>query len=170
MTAARRIRSSTVLQWLLMIVVLTGTSGCPDLSAIRNYANQSVDAAQYTTLVNDYTESPRRKKPFEPQDKQPALDLEAKNRAEQKKRMLARLTAVQEYMAALGQLAEDKAVDYGADVDAVGKALQDAKFGNQKEVDAISAITKSFSGQSPTLGDRDSCGRSSSRQMILSRL
>jgi hypothetical protein len=117
-------------------------SACANLTAIRDFAGTSFDAAQYSQLVVAYVETPARLKRYEPSSRWPELDRQAAERRAQREQLLLRHTLVQEYMSALGQLAADGLPVYDKELDALGKAVKDAKFADQGEATAFAAVSK----------------------------
>jgi hypothetical protein len=113
-----------------------------NLTSVRNFADTSFDAAQYSQLVVAYVETPTRLKRYEPQSQWPELDRQASERQGQRQQLLLRHKLVQEYMSALGQLAADGLPIYDNELDALGKAVQDAKFADQGEAAAFAAVSK----------------------------
>jgi hypothetical protein len=81
--------------------------GCTDLSAVRDFAQISYRAADYTALVDGYATFPGRQKQYAPEARHATLDQIQKDRMRQLKGLLALHTRVQEYMEALGKLAAE---------------------------------------------------------------
>jgi hypothetical protein len=124
----------------LSLLALAG--GCADLSAISDFSAISANAAENTTLVKEYVETPKRLEAYETPAFKDQLEAQAKAFADDQPRMIARLTAIQAYMIALGKLASDKAVNYDTNIDAVKTAVTNAKFASGTETDAGDAIAK----------------------------
>jgi len=113
-----------------------------NLTSVRDFANTSFDAAQYSQLVVVYVETPTRLKRYEPSSQWPELDRQASQRQAQRQQLLLRHTLVKEYMSALGQLAADGLPIYDNELDELGKALEDAKFADEGEAAAFAAVSK----------------------------
>lgn len=118
----------TVLAVVLVNAFLLGASGCANLDAVRDFAKTSAATADYRQIVADYAMSPERQKRYQPARFAPQLDAQAKARAEQKPKLEAAQTILVEYMTALGDLAADDLPNVDTQVDALGKALEKAKF------------------------------------------
>ena len=127
---------------LLVLIFLLTCASCANLRAIRDFADISVESARYEALVNDYVESPERQKRYQPEHQHETLEKLLSERKIQKERLLLRLQVVQEYMSALGQLAENKAVDYNTEIDALGNAVKQQNFLEAGEAEAITGIAK----------------------------
>src|SRR5215470_14690576 len=112
-------------------LALLATACTANLTSVRDFANTSFDAAQYSQLVVVYVETPTRLKRYEPSSQWPELDRQASQRQAQRQQLLLRHTLVKEYMSALGQLAADGLPIYDNELDELGKALEDAKFADE---------------------------------------
>jgi len=123
--------------WLALIA-----SGCANLTAIREFASTSSDAAQYSQLVVAYVDTPSRMKRYEPESQRANLDRQVTERKAQQERLLLRQKLIQEYMDALGQLAGDELTIYDKELDALGNAAKTAKFVDQGEATAFAAVSK----------------------------
>src|SRR6266508_740250 len=117
-------------------------SGCANLGAVRDFASTSSDAVQYSHLVSAYAGTPTRLKRYEPQSQWPELDRQTTEREGQRERLLLRQKLIQEYMDALGQLAADDLATYDNQLDTLGAAVKNAKFADQNEAAAFSAVSK----------------------------
>ena len=117
-------------------------SGCANLTAIREFASTSSDAAQYSQLVVAYVDTPARMKRYEPESQRATLDRQVAERSAQQERLLLRQKLIQEYMDALGQLAGDELITYDKELDALGNAAKTAKFVDAGEATAFSAVSK----------------------------
>jgi len=122
--------------------VVLVVSGCVSLGAVRDFASTSSDAVQYSHLVNAYAGTPTRLKRYEPQSQWSELDRQATEREAQRERLLLRQKLIQEYMDALGQLAADDLASYDNQLDALGAAVKNAKFADQNEAAAFSAVSR----------------------------
>jgi hypothetical protein len=123
--------------WLALVA-----SGCANLGAIREFASTSSDAAQYNQIVGTYVETPTRLMRYEPESQRPVLVRQAAERQAQREQLLMRQRLIQAYMDALGQLADDGLTTYDKQLDALGNALQAAKFADQGEAAALTAVSK----------------------------
>ncbi len=117
-------------------------SGCANLTAVREFASTSSDAAQYSQLVVAYVDTPARMKRYEPESQRATLDRQVAERKAQQERLLLRQKLIQEYMDALGQLAGDELTVYDKELDALGNAVKTAKFVDQGEATAFAAVSK----------------------------
>jgi hypothetical protein len=139
----RRHRTGQPLRLLAVACLALLASACTtNLTSVRDFAATSFDAAQYSQLVVAYVETPARLKRYEPQSQWPELDRQASERQAQRQQLLLRHKLVQDYMSALGQLAADGLPIYDNELDALGKAVQDAKFADQGEAAAFAAVSK----------------------------
>jgi t-SNARE complex subunit (syntaxin) len=118
----------TVLAAVLVSAFLLGASGCTNLQAVRDFAKISAATADYRQIVADYAMSPERLKRYQPDGFARELETEAEARAKQKQKLEAAQTILVEYMTALGDLAADDLPNVDTQVDALGKALEEAKF------------------------------------------
>ena len=136
-TPARFTRWATLLLtgWLLITA-----QGCADLKAIQDFAALSADSAEYTTLVNNYIESPERQKRYQPESRHPRLEQMIQERADQKSTLLLRHAVIEKYMAALGTLAADEAVDNTEELSQLTTALQTQAGANPQETEAFGKI------------------------------
>ena len=122
-------------------LILAFQSGCsPNLSAIRDFADISADSAEYTNLVEQYVNTPERQKRYQDAKRHGRLEKQKAARVEQQKRLLARHALIEEYMDALSQLADDNLASYDTEFNALGKAVTDNEFAEQKEVEAFTKI------------------------------
>ena len=136
-------RSSVHPQWaitLLMGLVLISAQGCADLKPIQDFAALSADSAEYTTLVNDYIDSPQRQKRYQPENRHANLDRMIQERADQKPALLLRHTVIEKYMAALGALAADEAIDNSEEISQLANALETQVGTSSKETKAFGKI------------------------------
>jgi hypothetical protein len=117
-----------VLAVVLVSAFLLGASGCANLQAVRDFAKTSAATADYRQIVADYAMSPERQKRYQPERSAPDLNVQAKAREEQKPKLEAVQSILVEYMTALGDLAADDLPNVDNQVDALGKALENAKF------------------------------------------
>lgn len=105
---------SLLARWTTFVLIgflLLTAQGCTDLKAIQDFAALSADSAEYTTLVNDYIESPQRQKRYQPESRHTKLEQMVQERADQKSTLLIRHAVIEQYMATLGALAADEVVD-----------------------------------------------------------
>jgi len=135
-------RSGQGLRGAVVACLVLMVSGCVSLGAVRDFASTSSDAVQYSHLVSAYAGTPTRLKRYEPQSQWPELDRQATEREGQRERLLLRQKLIQEYMDALGQLAADDLASYDNQLDALGAAVKNAKFADQNEAAAFSAVSK----------------------------
>lgn len=112
----------------LLSAFLTFVAGCANLQSVRDFAKISAATADYQQIVADYAMSPDRQKRYQPARSAPQLEAQAKARAEQKPKLEAAQTILVEYMNALGDLAADDLPKVDTQIDALGKALEKAKF------------------------------------------
>ena len=139
----RRHRTGQLLRLITVACLILLASACTaNLTSVRDFANTSFDAAQYSQLVVVYVETPTRLKRYEPSSQWPELDRQASQRQAQRQQLLLRHTLVKEYMSALGQLAADGLPIYDNELDELGKALEDAKFADEGEATAFAAVSK----------------------------
>src|SRR5262244_1263512 len=136
----RRHRTGQHLRLITVACLALVASACTaNLTSVRDFANTSFDAAQYSQLVVVYVETPTRLKRYEPSSQWPELDRQASQRQAQRQQLLLRHTLVKEYMSALGQLAADGLPIYDNEL---GEALEDAKFADEGEATAFAAVSK----------------------------
>ena len=108
----RRQRAGQGLRFIAFACLALLASACANLTAIREFASTSSDAAQYSQLVVAYVDTPSRMKRYEPESQRPTLDRQVAERKAQQERLLLRQKLIQEYMDALGQLAGDELTVY----------------------------------------------------------
>src|SRR5439155_7431946 len=116
----RRQRTGQGLRFIALACLAFLASACANLTAIREFASTSSDAAQYSQLVVAYVDTPSRMKRYEPESQRPTLDRQVAERKAQQERLLLRQKLIQEYMDALGQLAGDELTIYDKELDALG--------------------------------------------------
>jgi len=138
----RSYRRGPELRFITFACLALIASGCANLTAIREFASTSSDAAQYSQLVVAYVDTPARMKRYEPESQRATLDRQVTERKAQQERLLLRQKLIQEYMDALGQLAGDELTIYDKELDALGNAAKTAKFVDQGEATAFSAVSK----------------------------
>lgn len=138
----RRYRSGQGFRFIAVAGLLLLASGCANLTAVRDFASTSSDAAQYTQLVSGYVDTPKRLMRYEPESQRPTLERQATERKAQEEPLLLRQQLIQGYMNALGQLAADGLANYDTQLDGLGQALQDAKFADAKEATALASVSK----------------------------
>ena len=139
----RRHRTGQPLRLITVACLALLASACTaNLASVRDFADTSFDAAQYSQLVVAYVDTPTRLKRYEPPSQWPELDRQASERLAQRQPLLLRHTLVKEYMSALGQLAADGLPIYDNELDELGKALQEAKFADEGEATAFAAVSK----------------------------
>ncbi|HBP87592.1 MAG TPA: hypothetical protein PKK23_02650 [Nitrospirales bacterium] len=126
---------------LSAMVLVAFTQGCSTkLKPIQDFANLSVESAQYTTLVDDYLEFPNRQKRYQPSSRHANLDAMAKDRATQKSALLLRQSIIETYMEALGRLAADEVVDNTEELANLSAALEAHAATNPQEAKAFKKI------------------------------
>jgi hypothetical protein len=135
-------RPRTGVRFLAVVWLGLVASGCANLGAIREFASTSSDAAQYNQIVGTYVDTPTRLMRYEPESQRPVLVRQAAERQAQREQLLMRQRLIQAYMDALGQLADDGLTTYDKQLDALGNALQAAKFADQGEAAALAAVSK----------------------------
>ena len=135
-------RPRTGVHFLAVVWLALVASGCANLGAIREFASTSSDAAQYNQIVGTYVDTPTRLMRYEPESQRPVLVRQAAERQAQREQLLMRQRLIQAYMDALGQLADDGLTTYDKQLDALGNALQAAKFADQGEAAALTAVSK----------------------------
>jgi hypothetical protein len=135
-------RPRTGVRFLAVVLLGVVASGCANLGAIREFASTSSDAAQYNQIVGTYVDTPTRLMRYEPESQRPVLVRQAAERQAQREQLLMRQRLIQAYMDALGQLADDGLTTYDKQLDALGNALQAAKFADQGEAAALTAVSK----------------------------
>jgi len=135
-------RPRTGVRFLAVVWLALVASGCANLGAIREFASTSSDAAQYNQIVGTYVDTPTRLMRYEPESQRPVLVRQAAERQAQREQLLMRQRLIQAYMDALGQLADDGLTTYDKQLDALGNALQAAKFADQGEAAALAAVSK----------------------------
>jgi hypothetical protein len=135
-------RPRTGVRFLAVVWLGLVASGCANLGAIREFASTSSDAAQYNQIVGTYVDTPTRLMRYEPESQRPVLVRQAAERQAQREQLLMRQRLIQAYMDALGQLADDGLTTYDKQLDALGNALQAAKFADQGEAAALTAVSK----------------------------
>lgn len=122
--------------WLLAF-----TQGCAsNLKAVQDFANLSAESAEYTALVDEYVEFPKRQKRYQPPARHASLDTMAQERATQKAALLLRQHIVETYMNALGRLAGDELVDNTEELAKLSAALQNQAGTSPQEAEAYEKI------------------------------
>lgn len=138
----RRSRAGHGWSFIAVVCLALVASGCANLGAIRDFASTSSDAAQYNQLVGAYVDTPARMMRYEPESQRPVLTRQSEERKAQQEPLLLRQRLIQGYMDALGQLAADGLPTYDKQLDGLAGALQAAKFADQNEAAALSAVSK----------------------------
>ncbi len=125
---------------LLALGLLIPLAGCANLTAIREFASISSDAAGYRRVVDDYVTGPDRTARYV----SPCPDCQRQH--DEKKRqeplLLLEQNVVQAYMEALGELAADDLVDYSKEYDALGAAAESAKLIAADKAEAAATLAK----------------------------
>lgn len=116
-----RLRMLWVRVACLAVVACAGVS-CTDLSAVREFAETSADATQFSQIADDYASYFVRVQRYSDR-KGASSAAQSKTRANQAKALKAFLKAASAYMKALGQLAEDKLASTSAGSKSVFDAL-----------------------------------------------
>jgi len=129
-TSSNRSRAPKILKsaYLLAIPALFLLTACTNIEAVREFAKTSSATADYTEIVSDFADSPKRIKRFQPQSAWPQSEGIIERRSIEAKRLLETQTVLTAYMNALGDLAADKLVKADAEIDSLQKALEKAKF------------------------------------------
>jgi hypothetical protein len=126
---------------LSAMVLLAFTQGCTtNLKPIQDFANLSVESAQYTTLVDEYLDFPERQKRYQPPSRHAHLDAMAQDRATQKTSLLLRQLIIETYMKSLGRLAADEVVDNTEELAQLSAALESQAPTTPKEAEAFKKI------------------------------
>ena len=126
---------------LSAMLLLAFTQGCStNLKPIQDFANLSVESAQYTTLVDDYLDFPQRQKRYQPPSRHANLDAMAQDRATQKTSLLLRQSIIETYMQSLGRLAADEVVDNTQELAQLSAALESQTPTTPKEAEAFKKI------------------------------
>lgn len=124
------------------LLLLGLTQGCVNLKAIQDFANISAESAEYTSLVENYLDSPNRKKRYQPADQHAQLDTRTQERMAQKSELLIRHEVIEEYMEAMGKLAADEIVDQKEELSKLTTALQTQAGRNPKETEAFGKVAE----------------------------
>ena len=95
-------------------------ASCADLSAVREWSKTSLQATQYSAVVDAYADAPQRLKRYNPKEGSASDIATRKQQAEALKQILA---VVADYMAALATLSADSTVDYSKDVNSVTASI-----------------------------------------------
>ncbi|MCW5782950.1 MAG: hypothetical protein KIT39_06540 [Nitrospirales bacterium] len=148
LTTSRMIRRRSALSFvgslkivLSAMLLLAFTQGCStNLKPIQDFANLSVESAQYTTLVDDYLDFPERQKRYQPPSRHAHLDAMAQDRATQKTSLLLRQSIIETYMQSLGRLAADEVVDNTQELAQLSAALESQTSTTPKEAEAFKKI------------------------------
>lgn len=107
--------------------------GCADLEAVRQFAKTSAATADYQAVIADYVASPERQKRYQPERAAEFLNAQFEERKKQRVKLEAAQKVLVEYMSALGDMAADDLPNVDPQIDALGKALEDAKFVGQAD-------------------------------------
>jgi hypothetical protein len=107
-------------------VASTLLAGCADLSAVRDFARTSADAAAYRQIVDEYAASPHRQKRYQPERFEARLEAIARDRAAQAERLRAAQAVLAAYMSALGDLAADDLPAVDSQMDGLRSSLEKA--------------------------------------------
>jgi len=137
-------------RWSVVRVILIGAlflTGCANLQAVREFSKTSAATADYRQIVTDYVGSPNRQKRYQPERSAAQLKALADARAVQKPSLEGAQKVLVEYMAALGDLAADELPIVDNEIDALGNALEQAKFIG----DADAAIKKETATAASTI-------------------
>ena len=97
-------------------------SACTDLTAVRDWSETSMEAAQFTEIVGTYADTPSRLA-FYDQGAQASWQAQSGVRQEQAEALELQLSFVAEYMAALAALSADGVTQFDDDVDGLTGAL-----------------------------------------------
>lgn len=137
---------------IVLCAILAGgllVAGCADLQAVREFAKTSAATADYQQIIANYLTSPDRQKLYQPEKFLDQLDALTKVRVEQKPKLEAAQAVLVAYMSALGDLAADELPKIDTGIDALGSALEKAKFVgggdefiNKETATAASSIAK----------------------------
>lgn len=99
-------------------------SACTDLSAVRDWATTSMQAAQFNGIVATYADTPTRIAYYDPGGAA-SWQAQARTRAQQAAALEQQLGLVEDYMAALAALSDDRVTNYDEDVDALTNSLKE---------------------------------------------
>jgi cell fate (sporulation/competence/biofilm development) regulator YlbF (YheA/YmcA/DUF963 family) len=126
--------------------------GCVDLSAVKRFAALSSSVTDNHRVVEDYVESPKRQRLYQPVSQHAALDAIAARRAKQQAQFTAVQSTLVGYMKALQDLASDEAISLDHDIDGLKTALENSKFigeadqaSNKETATAAATIVKILS-------------------------
>jgi hypothetical protein len=120
-------------------------TGCADLGPIRSWADTSLEAAQYSAILETYESSPDRQGRYQDDSASATLDALKTKRAEQVERMTALHIGIAEYMRVLGQLAGDETASYDESFDGLADDLEEQEWLAQREIDAYVALGRVLS-------------------------
>ncbi len=138
-TSLSLLRSITII--FNVIVLLAFTQGCTtNLKPIQDFASLSAESAQYTTLVDEYLDFPKRQKRYQSPSRHANLDAMAQDRATQQSALLLRQSILEAYMESLGRLAADEIVDNTEELAKLSAALESQAATNPKETEAYKKI------------------------------
>jgi len=137
----RRIIVKKLVYALLLIIVLTG---CADLKAVRNYADESARFSAYTELTTRFRDTYEREKPYLSGEAERLAVENDKKRKDIYKDLLSIHNGISTYMKTLAVLAGEDSFDISKDIDSLADAIRkNPEFGlDEKHVDAYANITK----------------------------
>jgi hypothetical protein len=114
-------------------------SACTDLGAVRDWAGTSLQAAQFTEVVETYADTPNRLARYDEVRAARWRELSAERDA-QAKALKLQLGLVADYMATLAALADNGTASYGEDISTLTKSLQETGQLDSALVEAAGGI------------------------------
>ncbi len=142
---------------VLAVALIIVLSACTDLSAVREWSNTSMQAAQFNEIVTTYQDTPERLAAY---DQQRAADWKAQAdvRKAQADALKLQLALVAEYMGALAALSADSSVDFSKDIDGLTGSLKNTGQASDATIGAVGGLVKTLLNAAAQAWQRDKVG------------
>ena len=128
---------------ILVVAFAVGLSACTDLSAVREWSDTSMQAAQFNEIVTTYQDTPVRLAAYDERRAQ-AWNAQAEVRKAQGEALRLQLDLVAEYMGALAALSADSAADFSENVDNLTESLEETRQASGATIGAVGSLVKTL--------------------------
>lgn len=142
---------------ILVVAFATVLSACTDLSAVREWSDTSMQAAQFNEIVTTYQDTPLRLAAYDPK-RANNWNTQADVREAQADALRLQLALVAEYMGALAALSANGAADFSEDFDGLTGTLKKSGQASEATVDAVGGLVRTLLNATAQAWQRDKVG------------
>ena len=150
-------RQRTRFPGIHVVAFAVGLSACTALSAVREWSDTSMQAAQFNEIVTTYQDTPVRLAAYDERRAQ-AWNAQAEVRKAQGEALRLQLDLVAEYMGALAALSADSAADFSENVDNLTESLEETRQASGATIGAVGNLVKTLLNAAAQAWQKDKVG------------